>query len=37
MKNWIFGMLLMISGIASGQDSSNMNTPGKPVSMITGT
>jgi hypothetical protein len=34
MKNRICGMLLMISGMAFGQDSSNMKTPGNPVSMI---
>ena len=34
MKNRICGMLLMISGMAFGQDSSNMKAPGNPVNMI---
>ena len=34
MKNWICGMLLMISGMAFGQDSSNIKSPDKPVSLI---
>ena len=34
MKYWICGMLLMISGMAFGQDSSNIKLPDKPVSQI---
>jgi iron complex outermembrane receptor protein len=34
MKNWICGTLLMISGMAFGQDSSDMKLPVKQVSLI---
>jgi|SRR5579863_540627 len=34
MKNWICGTLLMMSGMAFGQDSSNMKPPDKPAELI---